>query len=866
LPAIAWCILFSANSVFVQQGPEELIRNYKISFPIVELGNCANYTECRFYCEDPLNQNACATYAKEKGFYKAPEAENKKAIILDAAREELGCATHRLCNTFCEQKENIEKCNSFAQRHKLYGGYQANIEQGKVLEKARDALGCNSQENCKTYCEQDVNKEACTNFARIIGIRGGIETKGPGSCTSEITCKTYCSNPNNFDECAKFTSSYKLSEFRGAGGCESVESCKAYCDINPSKCYGYGTGPYVPPDPISACSKIAGCSWLGNTCQCATVQSAYDPKDSCEKISGCSWNNNSCDCSKQSDQDKAQECINHGCSWNSAQLSCQCEATQNFCQPPSSGCGTNYYWDYNSCVCKLSSTTCQGPSSGCGTNYFWDSSSCSCKSSTSECHEPSSGCGTNYYWDSSSCSCRPKPTTSPTSTTTSCQEPSSGCGGGYYWDSGACSCKPNPTSSSCQPPSSGCESGKYWDYSKCSCRTPEEMCKDTSGCSWTGSTCQCSQGESTSLDLTPEIAKEHNISFPIPELGNCNNCGECNDFCLNPINREKCIAFSKKTGLYDEEEREQALIYEKSKTELGCDSEKSCKIYCQKEENFDKCKIFAAKHDIIDDPAILNLTPGKIVSKTQSISFKAPKSATMDIMLQPIDSVSDTIYVGRTRLMGNITTGDFSWDSTNTPNGEYNLIATVIDSNGEQTTVGPIRVTVENPFPPGFPEVTTKDIALASQFKPDEVAVDNNTVINKIENKKTETNQMGVVLEGKASANTIVTVIIYSNPIIVTVKTDANGLWKYSLEKPLNSGEHIAYVVTSRTDGTKVRSEASTFFVPPAFAANLNENSNIESASESGSLWIFVYATIAIIIVSIALLLIIYKIKSRSPL
>ena len=82
LPTIAWCILFSANSVFIQQGPEDLVKNYKINFPIAELGNCVSYTECRLYCEDPLNQNACTTYAKAKGFSKAPEAEKQKVIIL----------------------------------------------------------------------------------------------------------------------------------------------------------------------------------------------------------------------------------------------------------------------------------------------------------------------------------------------------------------------------------------------------------------------------------------------------------------------------------------------------------------------------------------------------------------------------------------------------------------------------------------------------------------------------------------------------------------------------------------------------------------------------------------------------------------
>lgn len=375
---------------------------------------------------------------------------------------------------------------------------------------------------------------------------------------------------------------------------------------------------------------------------------------------------------------------------------------------------------------------------------------------------------------------------------------------------------------------------------------------------------QLSIAKAYSVELTPEIAKEHNISFPIQELGNCNNCGECNDFCSNPINKEKCFAFGKKTGLLDEEQKQQVIIYEKAKTELGCSSEESCRVYCQQEANFDKCKLFAAKNDIIDESVIVNLKPGATVSKIQSIELKAPKESSIDVQLQPIDSVTDTIYVGRARLKGDLTRGDFEWDSMNTPNGEYNLVASVYDGDQIISTIGPIRVKVNNPSLLGAPEITTKDIVLPSQFKPEEISVDNSTIINKVENTKTENNQSGVVMEGKALPNTIVTVLIYSNPIVVTVRTDANGLWKYTLEKPLDSGKHIAYVVTSRTDGTKVRSEASTFLIPPAIAASNNENLSLESASESGPLQKFIYVTIGIIGIAAALIIITYRLKSRS--
>lgn len=698
LTTVAWCILYSANSVFVQQAPVDLVKTHNIKFPIVELGNCANYSECRSYCEDPLNQTACAQYAAKKGFYEAPATEKTQEAIVETAKKELGCSSHEACNAFCSQKENFEKCSNFAQRNKLAGGYHVDPGAQKILDKAKAVIGCSSYETCKTYCEQEVNAEICTSFARSVGIRGGVETTAPSSNSSEeLSAPIVSLSPS--------TTIYPTIYVTG------------YPTWYPSP------SPNLTPSPTSAYFYITGAP-----------------------------------------------------------------------------------------------TTAPFPTPTLTPSY---------------CHEPSGGCGANYYWDSVSCSCKYY---SPTTASTPTPAPS-----------------PTPSSSTTATP-----------YPTFSSSDAETMCKQTPGCTWTNNTCQCTHGVSAQ-ELTPEKAKEHNISFPIPELGNCNSCGECNNFCANPKNQETCLAFSKKTGLYEEEQKQQTVIYEKAKTELGCDSEESCRLYCQKEENFDKCKIFAAKNDIIDTATILNLTSGQTVSKTEKIELKAPKATKIEVMLQPLDSIADTIYVGRTNFKGDLTTQDFTWDSTNTPNGEYNLIATAYKPDGTTSSIGPIRVKVDNAPLAGGVEITTKDIALASQFDPEKVPVDKSaTAINKIENTKTENNQTAVVLEGKATANSIVTVLVYSNPIVVTVKTDANGLWKYTLEKPLDSGKHIAYVVTSRSDGSKIRSEASTFLIPPAIAASKNENLSLESASEFNSIQTFIYVTISIIGVAVLGVIILYKLKSRN--
>lgn len=95
-------------------------------------------------------------------------------------------------------------------------------------------------------------------------------------------------------------------------------------------------------------------------------------------------------------------------------------------------------------------------------------------------------------------------------------------------------------------------------------------------------------------------------------------------------------------------------------------------------------------------------------------------------------------------------------------------------------------------------------------------------------------------IRGKALPNTFVTIYIYSDPIILTVKTDADGNWSYVLDKQLEDGEHQAYVaVTDNTGKITAKSEPIAFvktaeavtIVPPAEAAA------VERAASPTKLW-----------------------------
>ena len=67
-------------------------QKYGITFPVEQLGNCKSLSECKTFCEDPLNHDACINFAKKKGFYKPGLPANAgKANVLIAAHLSPGC-------------------------------------------------------------------------------------------------------------------------------------------------------------------------------------------------------------------------------------------------------------------------------------------------------------------------------------------------------------------------------------------------------------------------------------------------------------------------------------------------------------------------------------------------------------------------------------------------------------------------------------------------------------------------------------------------------------------------------------------------------------------------------------------------------
>ena len=208
LISITLAIFFTAAAVHAQSATgsaETAAQKYGVSFPIAELGNCASLSDCRQFCGDPVNATSCVDYGKAKGFYQDDPVIADQARILAEARQSLGCDSYENCLNFCEVPANFDACNSFARSQGIVGGVVDDLVRVPVLERAKEALGCSSENDCRTVCSDEANWDRCSDFAREAGLRGGEHKVGPGGCTSESTCGSFCSDPNNFQVCQGFT-------------------------------------------------------------------------------------------------------------------------------------------------------------------------------------------------------------------------------------------------------------------------------------------------------------------------------------------------------------------------------------------------------------------------------------------------------------------------------------------------------------------------------------------------------------------------------------------------------------------------------------------------------------------------------------
>jgi hypothetical protein len=89
-----------------------------------------------------------------------------------------------------------------------------------------------------------------------------------------------------------------------------------------------------------------------------------------------------------------------------------------------------------------------------------------------------------------------------------------------------------------------------------------------------------------------------------------------------------------------------------------------------------------------------------------------------------------------------------------------------------------------------------------------------------------------LALGGNAPALSFVTLYIYSQPIIVTVRADESGFWSYEFNKTLADGEHEVYAAITDANGAIYAKSNPVPFVKEAQAVSVNENALLPTSDQ----------------------------------
>lgn len=151
-------------------------------------------------------------------------------ILIDAALAQIGpediqfpvaelgnCQSEVECRSYCEKPKNTKVCLDFAEKHNLISEEEL-AKARKFFEVGKGPGGCTTEESCKSYCDDVSHIDECIAFAEENDFLPPEELEEakkvqtalaqgaqlPGNCRSKTECDNYCGDSAHMEECIAF--------------------------------------------------------------------------------------------------------------------------------------------------------------------------------------------------------------------------------------------------------------------------------------------------------------------------------------------------------------------------------------------------------------------------------------------------------------------------------------------------------------------------------------------------------------------------------------------------------------------------------------------------------------------------------------
>lgn len=231
----------------------------------------------------------------------------------------------------------------------------------------------------------------------------------------------------------------------------------------------------------------------------------------------------------------------------------------------------------------------------------------------------------------------------------------------------------------------------------------------------------------------------------------------------------------------------------------GCTTPEECRVYCESSvDKNEECKDYVA----------MRATTTTTGTPPDTFALRRGARVFIDQDGDGISSYDETVLYG-TDPRSPDTDGDGVLDG-NELLARTNPRGDLVDRTASTTTVGE-TVQFEDPKQEG---VLRPELLAVSEVLP--------FATSTIETGETKIDK--IMIRGRAIPNSFITLYIFSDPIVVTVKTDADGAWSYILDKELPDGSH--QVITAITDrGGKILAKSEPLpFVKQAAAITVGND------------------------------------------
>src|SRR3989344_3670133 len=88
-----------------------------IQYPVPQLGNCKNESDCRLFCDNPKNLKACLDFAEQHNLIPENELEQGKRFLAAGSKGPGGCTSKDSCEAYCNDISRINECVAFTEKN-----------------------------------------------------------------------------------------------------------------------------------------------------------------------------------------------------------------------------------------------------------------------------------------------------------------------------------------------------------------------------------------------------------------------------------------------------------------------------------------------------------------------------------------------------------------------------------------------------------------------------------------------------------------------------------------------------------------------------------------------------------------------------